>query len=64
MKTLEDHFVQYQRDGYTIFKQFLSTDQLATMRQQLDPIMARRFKDQPDLPRSVIPDALAHGKKQ
>ncbi|MBV7336149.1 phytanoyl-CoA dioxygenase family protein [Chloroflexi bacterium TSY] len=60
MKPLDVHFTEYQRDGYTIFKQYLMPDRLTALRRQLDPIMEQRFKELPDLPRAVIPEALTH----
>ena len=42
-RPLADHLAEYKRDGYTIFRGFLSPEEVASIRRECDPKMERRF---------------------
>ena len=41
-RSMEDHFTEYRRDGYTIFKNFMPLDRLQYIRQTIDGEFHRR----------------------
>ena len=59
-RTLADHFADYQRDGYTIFRGFMPSERLRAVRAEVDPEFARRFAAEPERARTTIADLLAH----
>lgn len=42
-RPLSEHLAEYKRDGYTIFRGFLSAEQVVTIRTECDPKCAERF---------------------
>lgn len=60
IKTIEQHFDEYCRDGYTIFKQFMPAECVDAIRQAIDPEFRQRFIDQPELTRTKIDNLVSH----
>jgi len=60
MKTSTDHYAEYCRDGFTIFRQYLPTQKVAALRRILEPILQARFAANADLPRAAMGDALSN----
>jgi hypothetical protein len=58
--TLDDHLEAYKRDGYTVFRQYLSPDKIKAWRQAMDPEFVPLFAQRPDAPRAKIVPLLAH----
>ena len=48
-RPLSEHLAEYKRDGYTIFRGFLSPDEVAAVREECDPKMDHRFSTRPSL---------------
>ncbi len=59
-RTLADHFADYQRDGYTIFRGFMPSERLRAVRAEVDPEFAQRFAAEPEKARTTIAGILAH----
>ena len=58
--TLDDHLAEYKRDGYTVFRNYLSPEKVISWRQLMDPEFERLFLDRPDAPRARIVPLLGH----
>ena len=58
--TLDQRLAQYKRDGYTIFKNYMSARQLTQLRPLLDSEFAGLFAAAPDRPRRTIVPVLGH----
>jgi hypothetical protein len=59
-RSLEEHFAEYCRDGYTLFKGYMPPERLRAVRETVDPEFVRRFSEDPDRPRTTIANILAH----
>ncbi|MEM7028646.1 MAG: phytanoyl-CoA dioxygenase family protein [Chloroflexota bacterium] len=59
MISIEERLAEYQRDGYTVFKQYLSPDKLAEIRAVFDPIMHQHFIENPSRYRISLPNLMA-----
>lgn len=60
MKRLQEHIEEYQRDGYTIFKNFLAPEKVAELRAVCNPEFARRHQENPERPRATITNILGY----
>ncbi|NKB71370.1 MAG: hypothetical protein GKR89_30215 [Candidatus Latescibacteria bacterium] len=60
--TLDQHLRQYKRDGFTVFRGYLSATKVKAWRDLMDPEFARLLPQKPDAPRSRIVPLLAHEK--
>ena len=61
-RSIEDHFTEYRRDGYTIFKNFMPLDRLQYIRQTVDAEFRRRHAEHPDRIRASIANVLTDEK--
>ena len=61
-RSIEDHFTEYRRDGYTIFKNFMPLDRLQYIRQTVDAEFRRRHVEHPDRIRASIRNVLTDEK--
>lgn len=59
-ESLADRFSSYMRNGYTIFKQFMTPEVIHFTRKNVEEEFQQRFKAEPDRPRSTISDLIAH----
>ncbi|MBV7331430.1 phytanoyl-CoA dioxygenase family protein [Chloroflexi bacterium TSY] len=60
IKSVQEHLEAYQRDGYTIFKNYLAPEKVANLRAVCDPEFARRHAEHPERPRATISSILEH----
>jgi len=60
--TLDEHLEEYKRDGYTVFRGYLSPEKVKAWRDLMDPEFAELFPKRPDAPRAKIVPLLAHEK--
>tara|TARA_Y100000588_G_scaffold193182_1_gene207265 strand:+ start:470 stop:1315 length:846 start_codon:yes stop_codon:yes gene_type:complete len=60
--TLDDHLDEYKRDGYTVFRNYISTEKVKAWRDMMDPEFERLFPQRPEAPRAKIVPLLAHEK--
>jgi len=60
MKTTEEHFVEYRRDGYTIFENYMPEERIAAVRRAIDPEFEQRFLENPKMPRTKIGNVMSH----
>ena len=60
MKSYQEQIEEYQRDGYTIFKNFLTPEKVAELRAICDPEFARRHAENPERERATIASILEH----
>ncbi len=58
MKNIEQHLEEYQREGYTVFENYLAPERVVSLRAMLDPEFARRHADHPNWPRATISSIL------
>ena len=58
--SLTDHFASYKRDGYTVFRQFMTPEVVDFVRINVETEFQQRFKAEPDRPRTTISDLIAH----
>ena len=59
-RTLEEHFAEYKRDGFTLFRNYMPRSLLEEVRATVDDEFARRFAEHPDRPRATIANLMAH----
>ncbi len=59
-RSLEQHFAEYCRDGYTLFRGYMPPEQLCAVRATVDPEFAQRFAEHPDSARTTIANILGH----
>ena len=59
-RTLGEHFAEYKRNGFTLFRNYMSHSLLEDVRSAVDAEFARRFAEHPDRPRATIADSMAH----
>jgi ectoine hydroxylase-related dioxygenase (phytanoyl-CoA dioxygenase family) len=59
-RSSEEHFAEYSRDGYTIFKGYMPPERLRAVRTAADPEFARRFDEHPERARTSIANILGH----
>ena len=57
-RSIEDHFAEYRRNGYTIFKGYMPSDQVARVRQTVDPEFHRLHAEHPERIRASITNLL------
>ena len=60
--TLDDHLDEYKRDGYTVFRGFLSPEKVRAWRDLMDPEFEQLFPKRPDAPRARIVPLLANAR--
>ena len=58
-RSIEDHFSEYRRNGYTIFQNFMPPNRLQHIRQTVDAEFRRRHTQHPDRIRASIANVLA-----
>ena len=58
-RSIEDHFAEYRRNGYTIFKGYMPSDQVARVRQTVDPEFYRLHAEHPERIRASITNLLS-----
>lgn len=58
--TLDDHLEAYKRDGFTVFREYLSSDRVRAWREAMDPEFSLLFPKKPDAPRAKIVPLLGH----
>ena len=59
-RTLEEHFAEYKRDGFTLFRNYMPRSLLEEVRAAVDDEFARRFAEHPDRPRATIANLMVH----
>ena len=58
-RSIEDHFSEYRRNGYTIFQNFMPPNRLQHIRQTVDAEFRHRHTQHPDRIRASIANVLA-----
>jgi hypothetical protein len=57
--TLDEHLYEYKRDGYTVFRRFISPDKVREWRSILNPKFEKLFPQKPNAPRARIVPLLS-----
>jgi hypothetical protein len=60
MRILLEQVETYQRDGYAVFRNYLSPDRVKSLREELDPEFQRRHAEHPERHRATISSNLGH----
>ena len=58
-RSIDEHFAEYRRNGYTIFKGFMPPDRLRYIRETVDAEFRQRHDEQPERIRASITDVLS-----
>ena len=58
-RSINDHYAEYRRQGYTIFKGFMPPDRLRYIRETVDAEFRQRHDEQPERIRASITDVLS-----
>ena len=58
-RSIDDHYVEYRRQGYTVFKRFIAPDRLRYIRETVDGEFRRRHAEHPERIRASITDVLS-----
>ena len=58
-RSIDEHFAEYRRDGYTIFKGYMPADQVRRVRRTVDPEFHRLHAEHPERIRATIANLLS-----
>jgi hypothetical protein len=59
-RSITEHFEEYQHQGYTVFKGYMTPELIGMVRQAVDREFHTRFTAKPEIHRTTIADILRH----